>query len=377
MKPSGLISFKRLMLPLATGSALLLSGCGGDDGDSSNGNTDSNSFSSLKINAASYTDWQYVNLSSGELVTLTAEQAVTSTDWHIALRRTEVKINGGVSGSGNGKGALAATPDGFYDAEGNAVASVFTNADADIQAQALSAEYNLADLTFKADSYVPAIQDWYIYNPANHQISANSANGWLLRHADGTTYSKFVLDAVSYSEITVRYETQATDTTQFAGGEKTLTATVADGATELCMDFDAQAAADCSSANWDLRYEINLAARAINLWSNGGVYGDGNGAAFGAIAAAELAAYTSATMVDSTSIAAHYSADSASSIFSESSWYAYNLSGAHKLWPNFRTYIVDADSNTENSEKFAVQISNYYSLGGSGSPEIRFKKITQ
>ncbi|TVV45963.1 HmuY family protein [Thalassolituus sp. C2-1] len=377
MKPSGLISFKRLMLPLATGSALLLSGCGGDDGDSSNGNTDSNSFSSLKINAASYTDWQYVNLSSGELVTLTAEQAATSTDWHIALRRTEVKINGGVSGSGNGKGALAATPDGFYDAEGNAVASVFTNADADIQAQALSAEYNLADLTFKADSYVPAIQDWYIYNPANHQISANSANGWLLRHADGTTYSKFVLDAVSYSEITVRYETQATDTTQFAGGEKTLTAAVADGATELCLDFDAQAAADCSGSDWDLRYEINLAARAINLWSNGGVYGDGNGAAFGAIVAAELAAYTSATMVDSTSIAAHYSADSASSIFSESSWYAYNLSGAHKLWPNFRTYIVDADSNTENSEKFAVQISNYYSLGGSGSPEIRFKKITQ
>ncbi|PIQ42329.1 MAG: hypothetical protein COW58_00180, partial [Thalassolituus sp. CG17_big_fil_post_rev_8_21_14_2_50_53_8] len=93
MKPSGLISFKRLMLPLATGSALLLSGCGGDDGDSSNGNTDSNSFSSLKINAASYTDWQYVNLSSGELVTVTAEQTATSTDWHIALRRTEVKIN--------------------------------------------------------------------------------------------------------------------------------------------------------------------------------------------------------------------------------------------------------------------------------------------
>ncbi len=198
-----------------------------------------------------------------------------------------------------------------------------------------------------------------------------------MRHADGTTYSKFVLDAVSYSEITVRYETQATDTTQFASGEKTLTAAVADGATELCLDFDAQAAADCSGSDWDLRYEINLAARAINLWSNGGVYGDGNGAAFGAIAASELAAYTSATMVDSTSIAAHYSADSASSIFSESSWYAYNLSGAHKLWPNFRTYIVDADSNTENSKKFAVQISNYYSLGGSGSPEIRFKKITQ
>ena len=377
MKSSGLISFKRLMLPLATGSALLLSGCGGDDNDSSNDTADNEKFSSLKINAASYTDWQYVNLSSGELVTLTTEQAATSTDWHIALRRTEVKINGGVSGNGNGKGALAATPDGFYDAEGNAVASVFTNADADIQAQALSAEYNLADLTFKADRYVPAIQDWYIYDRTTHQISANSANGWLLRHADGTTYSKFVLDAVSYSEITVRYETQATDTTQFAGGEKTLTAAVADGSTELCLDFDAQAAADCGGADWDLRYEINLSARAINLWSNGGVYGDGNGAAFGAIAAAELAGYTSATMVDSTSIAAHYSADSASSIFSDSSWYAYNLSGAHKLWPNFRTYIVDADSNTENSDKFAVQISNYYSLGGSGSPEIRFKKITQ
>lgn len=383
MNMSGLISFKRFLLPLATGSALLLSGCGGDDdGHDKNSASDdagNKDFTKLAINAASYTDWQYVNLSRGEKVILTAEEAKTSTDWHLALRRTEIKINGGVSGAGKGKGALAATPDGFYDAEGNAVVSVFTNADADIQAQALRAEYDLSGLTFKADSYVPVIQgaDWYIYNGATHQISANTANGWLIRHADGATYSKFVLDAVSYGAITLTYETQAADTTQFAGGEKQLTATVADGSTELCLDFDNQTAADCAGSDWELRYEVNPAARAINLWSNGGVYGDGQGAVFGAIPATELAEYTSATLVNNTSIAAHYRADSASSIFSDSSWYAYNLNGAHKLWPNFRTYIIDTDSSAESSEKFAVQISSYYSLGSSGSPEIRFRNVTQ
>lgn len=377
MKKTDLILFKRLLLPLVTGSALLLSGCGGDNSDSSNDAADNEEFSSLKINAASYTDWQYVNLSRGEKVILTAEEAKTSTDWHLALRRTEVKINGGVSGAGKGKGALADTPEGFYDAENNAVASVFTNADADIQAQALSAEYDLSGLAFNADSHVPVIQDWYIYDSTTHQISANTANGWLLRHADGATYSKFVLDAVSYGAITLTYETQAADTTQFAGGEKQLTATVADGSTELCLDFDNQTAADCAGSDWELRYEVNPAARAINLWSNGGVYGDGQGASFGAIPATELASYTSATLVNNTSITVHYRADSASSVFSDSSWYAYNLTGAHKLWPNFRTYIIDTDSSVENSDKFAVQISNYYSLGSSGSPEIRFKKITQ
>jgi hypothetical protein len=111
------------------------------------------------------------------------------------------------------------------------------------------------------------------------------------------------------------------------------------------------------------------------MWTNGGVFGSGNGAVFGAIDATALASYTSATTVGGSNIASHYSKDSSAGLFAEESWYAYNLSEQHKLWPNYRTYIIDADNSDDSAANYTLQISNYYSLGASGSPELRFRVL--
>lgn len=362
-----------------------LTACGGDSDNSSNAadtvddvvdEVAENTYQTLSVNAASYENWKYVNLTQGTVLDLDEESAATSLNWHIALRRTEIKLNGGVSGSGSVTAAVADMQEEFYDAEGIADVSVFTNADADIEVQALAVAYDVSALTYQTDTYEPALTDWYVYNTTTHQIGANTDVGYLLRHADGVTYSKLIIDAVSYTDISVRYEIQAEDTVQFAGGEHTFSAEFTDDATELCLDLDTESAIDCAnSADWDLRYEVNLSARAINIWTNGGVYGSGNGAVFGSIDAIELAEYTSATNLDSYDISGHYLQDSSHSIFADSSWYAYNLNGSHKLWPNFRTYLINLDGADETSIQIALQVANYYSLGDSGSPELRFQNL--
>lgn len=333
-----------------------------------------NTYQTLQVNAADYEAWKYISLVDGSILELTDEAAASSTDWHVALRRTAVKLNGGVSGPGSVVAAVADTQNEFYDSDGVANASVFTNADADIEAEALDVAYDLSILTFISDSYEPAMTDWYAYDFTTHQISADTSVGYLIRHADNETYSKLFIDAVNYTDITVRYTTQAADTSQFADSENSFSASFSDDSTELCLDLDAGVETACTNDTvWDLRYEVNLAARAINIWTNGGVYGAGNGAVFGPTDADTVEGYTSATLINNYDISTHYTADSSLGLFADNSWYAYNLLGEHKLWPNFRTYIIDLDSDDDASTKIAFQVTNYYSLGGSGSPEIRFQ----
>jgi len=87
-------------------------------------------------------------------------------------------------------------------------------------------------------------------------------------------------------------------------------------------------------------------------------------------------AYTSATTVDGQSISSHYQADRSTSVFDEHSWYGYGLGGAndHQLYPNFRTFVIDTNKDDADAAQYSLQLINYYSLGGSGTPEIRFIK---
>lgn len=369
----------RLSWLAVVAAGLMMVGCGGDDdsGNDSDGNTDTSTpdqggneaFQSAQINAASHDTWVYFNLEQGATVS-------QQDNWHLALKRTEIKLNGGVSGSGKVAGALLDAQDEFY-VDGEASSSVFTNADADIEAQALAASHDLSSIEWVSDSHRTAMQDWYVYNPTTHQISAPQQSGWLVRHADGETYSKVRITELDYSTVSISYTSQAAGTQQFAETENTLTATLEQGSTEACIDFDGASAVDCANADWEWRFEIDMANRAINLWTNGGVHGNGNAGVLGPISSEELAGYTSATSSNGQDISRLYASDSSESIFSQHSWYAYGLTGQHKLWPNFRTYAISTNKDDASAPVYAVQVSNYYSLGDSGSPELRFRQINQ
>ncbi|MGB1090833.1 MAG: HmuY family protein [Oceanobacter sp.] len=371
---------------LMMAATLGLTACGGDDSDSTSNTSESDSdssaeYSSLQINASSYSSWQYVSLTTGEVLDLDDASAASSTDWHIAFQRYNVKLNGGDSGPGSVQGAIADAQDEFYP-DGEADVNVFTNAVADTEAAALSVAYDTSALTFEADANEPAMTGWYSYNYMTHAISADTDVGYLIRHADGSTYSKLFITAVDSSAISLSYNIQAADTVQFTDTDYGFSATFTDDATAsdatlICLDLDSESAVDCddSAADWELMYEYNATTHAVKIWSNGGVYGSGNAGVFGPIDATTLADYSSATSLNGSDISSHYESDSSVGIFSSYGWWEYNLAGGHQLWPNYRTYLIDTDTSSEEDTPFTLQIIDYYSLGASGSPEIRFRSL--
>ena len=350
-----------------------------------------NEIPTVIVNASSQTDYVYYNLERGEAVTLTEEQAAASTDWHVAFRRSTIKLNGGTSGPGNVAAALAAAQDDFYN-EDEPVNSVFLNATPASELEHLEDEYDLTALDFISDAHVASIQGsgemigalmdlgWYNYNPTTHALSANTDNHWLLRSAEGSSYGRFHATALTYGrttglDVTFDFDVQATGTSQFVG-TATFNAHIDAAGGSDCFDFDTDSTVACDTANWDLKLEV--VGRDWNMWVNGGVSGSGRGVAFGPLEADDANAYVSATIEpnSSTNISSHYITDLSAGIFTEHSWYGYNLQNDHKLWPNYRTYVIDTDTTDATAPKFALQIVNYYSdTGVGGYPNIRFVEV--
>lgn len=377
-------------------ACILLSACSGSGGDSGTAQVGSinldSSASAMIIDASSYQDYAYLNLESGEMLELSEAQATASDAWHIAFRRASVKLNGGTSGPGNVSGALTAAQEDFYDAQGEPDSNVFLNATPDQEAEHLAPELDISSLDFISDDYSAAIQGsgnmtgtdidmgWYRYNFATHQTSLNNENWWLLRSNLGTSYARFRATALAYDpltglDVTFDFDVQANGTDQFAT-TASFNAHVDAAGGQDCFDFDTNSAVSCDHPAWDIKLEID--GRNWHLWSNGGVSGSGSGGAFGPFTSTEASAYTAGHISpEGIDISAHYSSDASVGIFHENSWYAYNLQGNHKLWPNYRTFAIDTDSSDPAAAKFLLQIVNYYSdTGISGHPNIRFIEIT-
>lgn len=371
-----------------------LSGCvdGGNSGSAPNANNNppSNTMASVQIDAtagglgASPDDpknkYTYFNLDTGQVVNLSDADATASSAWHIAFKRTSIKLNGGVSGPGTVAGAVADAQDDFYDAAtGDPNPSVFLNATAESELAAFDAVTSAADLTFAEDRNVPYIKGdgssdgWWLYSgPPTYTVSANPDKWWLVRSAAADSYTKFhVTNIVQASrDITLEMFIQGTGNSAFSTTPITWMATIGAAGGSNCFDIDAAAEVDCTTAatDWDIKVEVSADGRDWNIWSNGGVSGSGNGGAFGPIDSATIGAYVSGTSSPAgTDITRFYGQDSAGGVFKDNTWYAYSLQGNNKLWPNYRVYAIGT-----GSVQYKLQILSYYNDAGT-SGWIRFR----
>jgi len=377
----------------ALGFAFLV-GCGGSSSSSSTvpdpslPDPNEDRFSQIQLDASSNTDYVYLNLDRGEVMDFSAAQASGSQDWHIAFRRFSVQLNGGASGSGDVAGALVGSQDDFYTEDGDPNVSVFTNATPNSELAVLLADYEEPGIWIK-DKVVtlltgPSALDggWYIYNPAGGSMSANSANGWLLRSGEGNSYARMRATELTFNtragagveSFTFEFDVQSSGSNTF-NDTATFTGSLPAEGGELCFDFDANATTACVGAAWDLK--IAFFGRDFYLRSNGGVSGSGNGAVFGSFPWSELSLWSNATQdPGGVSVAARYQSDTTSGVFDQHSWYAYNLLGMHRLWPNYRTYIVDTRQGDESSSRHLVQIVGYYDATGAGGfPILRWRTL--
>ncbi|MCZ2721285.1 HmuY family protein [Marinomonas sp. 15G1-11] len=383
---------KRILYPTSVllGSIVLVACGGGSDGDNGTTTDPETHPSSLSqiIDASDYTEFTYFNLNTNNVVELTEEEAKASTDWHIGFRRSSIILNGGTSGGGQVAGALAVSQEGFYQ-NGEADPNVFLNASPEAELEHLTADIDLSSLSYQTDTFSYAItgsgeisgttldMGWYNYDFTTHAISANTNNMWLLKSAAGDSYARFSTQTLEYGDalkVTFVFDVQTAGTNQFVDNNAVFTASIPNTGGKACFDFDNSRNVDCeTNTDWDV--QLVLQGRDFILKTNSGPSGEGSGGAFGPFLTTEKTTYVSGTTTSAgTDISRHYLSDSNEGIFSEQSWYAYNLSNGHKLWPNYRVYVIDTDQTDALSPQYKLQITNYYSdTGVSGYPNIRFQ----
>lgn len=319
--------------------------------------------------------WAYLDLDSGEVMELTDDEASQSTQWDVALKRVDVRTNGGVSGPGSVTAALADAQLGFYDDEGEPDLEVFSAATADSESPTLERAIDLSLLRFESDADVPAINSggldeaasWWLYNPDDHTIAANADAWYVVRSADGESAARVHVTDIDQAaqQISTELYIQNVGESVFAETPVVWTAAI-DGEGSACFDFEQMVEVDCDAQvqGWDLQFEIAGGGRSWNAWVNGGeIRGAGSqGAAFGPVDSESIGDYSAMDAVPA------WFEDAAGGVFASSSWYAYNLDGNHRIWPNYRVYAVDTGEAI-----YKLQLLGYYDeAGSSGIITLRY-----
>lgn len=203
---------------------------------------DSTVVSTAEVDASSYDNWVYYDLANKTVV-----DTPDASNWQIAFKRTDVMLNGGDAGDGNGTvgGFVAAHMAGFYDGNGDPVKASFDapNSTATLAALQTTGDYSTPSnaskwVTDKNSSVINPAADCvmgargplfcnyglYSYNPAgiddgtgtlstpahglaprgvNADYDSTDAEGAaLLRSGDGQSYARFYVTDIQYSAKT-------------------------------------------------------------------------------------------------------------------------------------------------------------------------------
>lgn len=171
-----------------------------------------NNVNTKTIDASAHDKWAYFNLKTNQITSENQE-------WHIAFKRTKVKLNGGDSGQGKVGGYLAKTPTGYYDEKNQPITNKFAS---DNSKEALNELKDIQAYDVK-DNQVAWIQDtfsselnptykgkfpvldygWYTYDGRTHKLSAKPesvAEGALIRSAEGNSYARMRLKEIGYAD---------------------------------------------------------------------------------------------------------------------------------------------------------------------------------
>jgi len=355
-------------------AALALTACGGGS-DNSIAEDDADNvsrFSEQLMPAA--TETVYLNLETGAMVE-------ESDDWHIAANRLNFKVNSGASGSGSVGGALAISQDDFYDGNGDPDANVFTNATANSEEEHLLGILE-APGSWQEDAFASAFgaaDSWSVYGEGG-VITHKEDVGYLVRSAEGDSYARMRVVEFDFPtrdpsvngirDFTFSFDVQAAESSEFSTTSVNFTPPDGYDGGDACFDFDSASVVDCETSEvWDV--QVGFSGRALYLKSNSGVSGNGSGGASDPMTWSELAANDSDPGVPQL-----YNTDSTGGVFTDNTWYAYNLTDQHKIWPNFRTFLIKADADDPESTVWALQIVGYYDQNGtSGQPTVRWLPV--
>lgn len=288
----------------------------------------------------------------------TGALVATGGDWDIALRRYEVRLNGGVSGT---KGVTGASL-GNNKAATNDQILAFTVDGTRTAFDSVRTAQVPADTAFSADRL---FENNTSYLNLAGVPSANAAAYWKVKLANGSfalmRVTAIVLSpqfALTSVTIESRLQTGAT----VAAAAQTITVPV--GSVPVAVSLGTNAVVTANGCNWDLQLNPQSFGMSVNSACSAGTYPGPASPAFAAAASASDAPQYGAFLAGLTGPIPN-------SITDVSAPFRYNLLGNNRLHPVFNTYIVKVGVKV-----YKLQVINYYNeAGASGWPTIRYALI--
>lgn len=302
------------------------------------------------LNASSSDTLVYVSFDAKALVPKTAA-------WDIALRRYEVRVNGGVTGSGGvtgygfGNNRNATRDQVLAFTNQNTLAAFDSIRDAQIP----------ADSFFKADRLIPNPTGFL--NVLGGAPTANTAAWWKVRTATGG----FALVRVTSIAFTGRALSSVTFESRVQSGATLAAATpftVAVGTSPVSVTLASGTAVTAAGCNWDVLispavYEISVNT-ACNVGTYPGTATPGFAGTTSASDAPEYAAYLSTL-----------TGPIPNNIEDIGGPFRYDLNADQRLSPTFNTYLI-----RNGTKVYKLQVIGYYGTSGSGGfPTLRYARI--
>lgn len=339
-----------------------------------------------QIDASDYANWVFVDLE-----TMTQVEPATPTDsdqWDIAFQRTDIQLNGGLSGTGDLSGT-AVVGTSFADltvAPSFADSTYFIDTDVNQDGEL---EYGFG--TFPA-ALSPFDSGWYNYNPSTHHITARDVV-YVISTLAGDYYKIQLLSYynddsvsghISFDIASVSAPSDEADGC-YNGGElytnvTNLTDSAANAVTVDASDsseyvyFDLELGSQvypCNVSNstiWDIGFS------RTNIIINSGVSGSGSvqaGAtdtAFDSLAAAGDLALNS----DATADTLVFATTPVATASGDAGWYNYNFT-THQITVRDTRYVIQ----TNEGNFFKLELTGYYSGGTSGFPQFNYAEIDE
>ncbi len=293
---------------------------------------------STLLDASSSDNYVYFSLSTGDMVSLTDEQAADNDSWDISFMRYHINLNGGLTGT---KGVVAADLAAAGSADSISFAAVVDTSD-------------MIGHDWTGDNYVFAVDDWYLYTgPPNHELLPTN-NVYVIRDAEGK-YVKFQVIGLenpgmppNMGSVVCRF-VYAASGADISGDPDTVTVDIGDsiGYLDFSTAMQVTPADPMSSADWDIaftNYEIHL---------NSGYFGPGIAEAYPVYQdMLDPTDFDSLTLASTNDNA--YFTDGIGSVFDN--WYNY-IHSTNRLPSKNHVYLIKA-----NSKVYKLQIYSYYHL---------------
>ena len=309
---------------------------------------------------ASANSFVHLDFDEGVAV-VTPSDPVTSTDWHMALRRFSIRLNGGVAGPGSVVGHNLGDNSSLSAEE----VAALTPADGEAAFAAVTDAHIPSSSAFVEEELVPDPGGrWFRYDPISGTLVANPGAAWKVREASGRGFAVFRVVSLEMEGqrpvgVTVEYRRHGPNGS--LGEARTVAGDLGQG--PVFLSLAEAAVANPAGCGWDLGLTPDLTI-VFNADCGSGTFPLDITDDFDTLSeAGDAPDYAGFLSIVAGAFPA--TVDDAGGVF----WY--DIRENRRMWPTYNVFLVQVEQRV-----YKMQVTGYYDASGiSGHVTIRYRQL--